>query len=85
MIAYPDVARNTNMYTDLTSEFLKKGHDIYVAAPGKNKTHIKIEGNIKVLRIKTLSLFKTTIIRKGIANILLPFQYRWAIAGILII
>jgi glycosyltransferase involved in cell wall biosynthesis len=76
MIAYPDVSRNTNMYTDLTSEFLKDGHDVYVAAPHNNATLMNIEEGIKVLRIKTLPLFNTSIIKKGIANILLPYQYK---------
>jgi glycosyltransferase involved in cell wall biosynthesis len=76
MIAYPNVARNTNMYTDLTSEFLRNGHDVYVAAPHNNATLMNIEEGIKVLRIKTLPLFNTSFIKKGIANILLPYQYK---------
>jgi glycosyltransferase involved in cell wall biosynthesis len=76
MIAYPNVARNTNMYTDLTSEFLRNGHDVYVAAPHNNATQMNIEEGIKVLRIKTLPLFNTSFIKKGIANILLPYQYK---------
>ena len=79
MIAYPDIAKNTNMYTDLTEEFLKNGHDVYVAAPNKYSTKIFNEGGIKVLRIKTLPLFKTSMIKKGIANLLLPYQYKRAI------
>lgn len=80
MIAYPDVEKNTNMYTDLTSEFLKNGHDVYVAAPDKNSTKLSYEGGIKVLRIKTLPLFNISIVIKGIANILLPYQYKRALA-----
>jgi len=79
MIAYPDVAKNTNMYTDLTTEFQKNGHEVYVAAPDNNSTGIFTEGNIRVLRIKTFPLFNISVIRKGIANVLLPFQYKRAI------
>lgn len=79
MISYPDVDKNTNMYTDLTEEFLKNGHDVYVAAPNRYSTKIFNEGGIKVLRIKTLPLFKTSMIKKGIANLLLPCQYKRAI------
>jgi glycosyltransferase involved in cell wall biosynthesis len=64
------------MYTDLTDEFLKHGHEVYVAAPGKDKTRITNEGNIRVLRIKTLPLFNKSMILKGLANLLLPFQYK---------
>lgn len=79
LIAYPDIRENTNMYTDLTCEFKDKGHEVHVAAPGKNKTRIGKEGNISVLRIKTLPLFNTSTIIKGISNLLLPFQYKRAI------
>lgn len=79
MISYPDVARNMNMYTDLTKEFSKKGHDVYVAAPDNGVTRIQNENGIIVLRIKTLPLFDTGLIKKGLANILLPYQYKNAI------
>lgn len=79
MISYPDVSINTNMYTDLANEFLKNGHNVYVAAPTPLFTEIHIEEKINVLRIKTLPLFKTNKIRKGIANLLLPYQYKRAI------
>jgi len=79
LIAYSNVNTDTNMYTDLTNEFLKNGHDVYVAAPGLGSTRMNIEGGIHVLRIETLPLFNTSIIKKGIANILLPYQYKHAI------
>src|ERR1035437_936879 len=79
MISYPDVSINTNMYTDITKEFLRNGHDVYVAAPSIETTGTNDEGGIKVLRIKTLALFNTSFIRKGIANLLLPYQYKRAI------
>lgn len=77
MITYPDVKYNSNMYTDLVQEFLIKGHELYVAAPDeKNASRLSYEGGIQVLRIKTLPLFNTSFIIKGIANLLLPFQYK---------
>lgn len=79
MISYPDQSSNTNMYTDLTSEFLIHGHDVYVAAPDNVSTALFLEGGIKVLRIKTMPLFNTSSIKKGIANLMLPFQYKRAI------
>jgi glycosyltransferase involved in cell wall biosynthesis len=79
MISYPDVAENTNMYTDLTNEFLRNGHVVYVAAPGNQSTKLFKEGGIDVLRIKTLPLFNTSLIKKGIATLLLPSQYKAAI------
>jgi hypothetical protein len=79
MISYPDVAENTNMYTDLTQEFLRNGHDVYVAAPSNKVTKICTEGGISVLRVRSLPLFNTSTFKKGIANVLLPMQYKRAI------
>ena len=80
MIAYPDANKNSSMYTDLTMEFAKNNYNVYVAvANGNGKTCLKLEGGINVLRVKTMELFKTSFIRKGLANILLPYQVNKAI------
>jgi glycosyltransferase involved in cell wall biosynthesis len=79
MISYPNIDNNSSMYTDLTSEFLKNGHVVYVAAPGNQSTEVFIEGGITVLRINTLPLFNTSLLIKGLANLLLPYQYKRAI------
>lgn len=79
MISYPAINRNTNMYTDLACEFLDNGHEVYVIAPAEKSTEVRDEQGIKVLRIKTLPLFNTSFIIKGIANLLLPYQYKYAI------
>ena len=62
-------------------EFMENGHDITVVAPAydENITGMQIENGIKVLRVKTLPLFGTGILKKGLANILLPYQYKKAI------
>jgi glycosyltransferase involved in cell wall biosynthesis len=75
MISYPDVSKNSSMYTDLTQEFVSKGYNVYVAvANGPFMTKLDIEGGVKVLRVHTLELFNTSYVKKGIANILLPYQ-----------
>lgn len=75
MIAYPDVSQNSTMYTDLAQEFLENGHNVTViVANGPKQTTIGIESGVLVLRIRTMELFKTSFLKKGIANILLPFQ-----------
>lgn len=75
MISYPDVNENSSMYTDLAQEFASKGHEVYVAvANGPHKTSLNTEGGIKVLRVKTLELYNTGVIKKGLANVLLPYQ-----------
>ena len=83
MISYPDVYHNTNMYTDLVDEFIKNGHNIYVATADRKRNHsCKIEGGAYVLRIRTLELFEVNPIFKGFALILLPYQFRTAIKRI---
>jgi glycosyltransferase involved in cell wall biosynthesis len=75
MIAYPDVNENSSMYTDLAIEFALKGYNVFVAvANGADKTSFNIERGVKVLRVRTLELYNTSFIKKGLANILLPFQ-----------
>jgi glycosyltransferase involved in cell wall biosynthesis len=80
MITYPDIKENSSMYTDLTQEFVYRGHEIYVAvANGPDKTLLNKEGSVNVLRVRTLELYDTSIIKKGFANILLPYQISNAI------
>ena len=80
-LGYPDVKRSTILYTDLMQEFGQRGHEVLVVAPAlhKNDYGPRMEGNVEVLRVRTLPLFKVGAIRKGIANLLLPFQYKRAI------
>ncbi len=80
-LGFPDASKSTNIYTDLISEFHKKGHNVLVLAPGVNKEDIgfRNEAGVKVLRVKTLPLFNVGAIKKGIANLLLAKQYKKAL------
>ena len=80
MISYPDVESNSSMYTDLAQEFASNGHKVFVAvANGNIQTSLKEEGGIIVLRVKTMELFNTSLLKKGLGNVLLPFQVSSAI------
>lgn len=80
-LGFPNVSRASNIYTDLMQEFVQQGHTVLVVAPQNSESSdgINLEDNVKVLRVKTLPLFNVGTIKKGIANVLLPFQYRKAI------
>ncbi len=80
-LGFPDVAKYTNLYTDLIHEFHNNGHDVLVLAPAENSndTGLRLEGGVKVLRVATLPLFNVGIIKKGLANILLSRQYKKAL------
>ncbi|WP_420322315.1 glycosyltransferase family 4 protein [Flagellimonas sp.] len=80
-LGYPDVKKSTILYTDLMQEFAKQGHEVLVVAPALNKGDygIRTEGEVQVLRVRTLPLFNVGTIRKGLGNLLLPYQYKRAI------
>ena len=61
------------IYEDLLREFIKNGHQIFIATPtekrfGENTQVIK-EENCEILRIRTGNLQKTSFIKKGIATL----------------
>jgi glycosyltransferase involved in cell wall biosynthesis len=80
-LGFPDVAKYTNLYTDLIHEFHNNGHDVLVLAPAENTkdTGLRLEGGVNVLRVATLPLFNVGIVKKGLANLLLSWQYKKAL------
>ncbi len=80
-LAYPKIPKSSNLYTDLMEEFRNQGHDVFVVAPAVNDNEVGLiqEEGIQVIRVKTLPLLNVNPIRKGIANVVLPFQYKKAI------
>jgi glycosyltransferase involved in cell wall biosynthesis len=81
MFAFPDMSSSFNMYTALVEEFHKNGHQTFVVAPAleQKKTHIRKEKFIPVLRVRTMPLKNVSNYIKGLANLLLPYQYEAAI------
>ena len=75
--AFPDMNVSFNMYTALVDQFHKNGHQITVLAPDENlpQSQIKKEGEVEIIRVKTLPIKNISNIRKGISNLLLPYQY----------
>lgn len=67
------------MYTTLVEEFVKKGHEVTVLAPGNYKTGIYIENGIPVIRVKTLPIKNVPNFLKGISNLLIPLQFEIAL------
>ncbi len=80
-LTFPKIGHGGNLYTDLMEEFCDQGHEVFVVAPSidENETGLIDEGGIKVLRVKTMSLLNVGAVKKGLANLLLPFQYKKAI------
>ncbi len=80
-LAYPKIPNSSNLYTDLMETFRNQGHEVFVVAPAINENEIGLiqEEGIFVIRVKTFPLLNINPIRKGISNMLLPFQYKKAI------
>lgn len=80
-LTFPKIDNTKYMYTGLVTTFHEMGHQVTVIAPAydKGKIGLQSELGIDVIRVPTLKLFKVGIIQKGIANVLLPYQYKRAI------
>lgn len=69
----------SNMYTDILREFIKKGHSVCSISPVERRyngeTKIIIEGNSKVLRLRIGNIQKTNLIEKGFSTLAIEQQY----------
>ena len=67
------------IYTDLIRKFKSEGQDIYVVYPTERrfneKTDLLLKDGIHILKIKTLNIQKTNLIEKGIATLVLEYQF----------
>lgn len=69
------------MYSDVVNTFNKNGHNVFPIAPINNQetnSYISTENGVDVLRVKTLDVFSSNKFEKGLANILLSYQYKKA-------
>ncbi len=66
------------LYADLISEFNDRGHEIVVIseAISRDQTGVQIEKGIKVIRVPAYGLWSRNKIIKGIANLILPLEYK---------
>ena len=80
-LAVPYLDDSQNLYSELIIEFHKRGEDITLIAPAyyDDDVGLDMENGIPVIRVKTLELFDSGKLLKGLANILLPWQYKRAL------
>ena len=80
-LAVPNMNEYHNMFTELVVEFRNNGHDIMIVAPTYDEKvyGMQIEDGIPTLRVPTLELFGVGKIQKGLATLLLPYQYKRAL------
>lgn len=67
------------IYADLLSEFVKNEHNVFILSPlerrKKTKSKIIKKKNITIIKVKTLNLQKTSLIEKGLGQLLLGNQF----------
>lgn len=80
-LAVPNMDEYHNMFTELVAEFRDNGHDITVVAPSydANIEGLQVEDGIPILRVPTMKMFRVGKIQKGLATLLLPYQYKRAL------
>ncbi|MEO0572688.1 MAG: glycosyltransferase family 4 protein [Bacteroidota bacterium] len=83
-IGFPHERESGHFYRDLMDRFHEEGHDVTIVAPDREGTvpGLHLENNFKVLRVKTLPQFGVNFLRKGLANLLLPYQYKRALKAL---
>ena len=72
----------SGMYQDIMREFKKHGHNIYIISPNEKlckKSTLTKSQNVHILNIKTETIQKTNILKKGIATVMLESQFLKAI------
>ena len=72
-----------HIYTDLLRKFRNEGHSVYIVSPNERSfgrpTELVGKDGVRILGVKTLNLQKTSVIEKGIGQVLVESQYRKAI------
>src|SRR5690606_32989314 len=67
------------IYTDLLNEFVKRGHEVYIVSPVERRlrlpTKVREFKRAKILNIKTLNLTKSSLLEKGLGQLLVEKQY----------
>ena len=71
------------LYTDLLRKFRDEGHQVSVVCPTerreKQSTSLTKEESTSILKVKTFNIQKTNVFEKGIATLLIEYQYLSAI------
>ena len=72
-----------HIYTDLLRKFRDEGHQVYIVTPYerylRQQTELKEQDGVHFLGVKTLNLQKSSVIEKGVGQILVKSQFIKAI------
>lgn len=72
-----------HIYTDLLRKFRNEGHSVYIVSPNERvfgrPTELIEKDGVQILGVKTLNLQKTSVMEKGIGQMLVESQYEKAV------
>lgn len=73
----------SGIYTDLIRKFRDEGHEVYILFPLERRlglpTSVEHKGSVHLLGVKTLNVTKTSIIEKGLGQVLLEDLFKSAL------
>jgi glycosyltransferase involved in cell wall biosynthesis len=74
---------NRGIYPDLLRHMAKHGHEVFIVCPFERRTQKSTTfweyDNVHILGVKTLNITKSNFIEKGLATILIEYQFEKAI------
>jgi len=81
MIAFPDIRKYSNLYSDLAEEFNKNGHKVWVATLLEKKynqnTYLERIKELNILRVKAGDWFNTnSVIKKGLTTVTIANYFK---------
>lgn len=78
-----DTLVQRGIYQDLLRQFKNNGHNVFVVCPLERnvnkKTNLIIEGNVRILQVKTFNIQKTNLFEKLLATLSISFLFKRAI------
>lgn len=84
MISFPDIRKNTNLYSDLAEEFNKNGHNVWIATllekKYKKETYFEEVKGLNILHVRAGDWFNTnSVIKKGITTVTIAHYFKGAL------
>ena len=71
------------IYGDLMRKIRNEGHNLFIVSPRERRsgerTHLKEVDGVHILGVRTLNLQKSSIVEKGVGQVLVESQYKRAI------
>ena len=86
MVRITDV-ESSGIYQGLLRKFRSEGHDVYIVTPYERrlglKTSLEERTGVHILSVRTMNLQKTSVLEKGIGQVLVEVQFNRAIKRLL--